>query len=511
MQPTKLDSSSASVRARLDHPVIDADGHYIEIPYLYEDYVVQVGGSTALEEYRRSYLEGVHRMAVDPAEYMSRGAARREEAYSRAERERWRFPRGNWWAAASDTRTRATCQLPRLLRERLDELGIDFMLIYPTTGLFQLQFRSDELREIVCRATNMMAFDMFEEHADRIAAVAVIPMHTPAAAIAELEFCTGELGMKAAVIQGHVRRPVPGVAETAPAAAAYARYIDVYGIDSAYDYDPFWRKCVELKVPLSSHESGIGLGERQSVTNFVYNHVGHFASAQHALCKSLLLGGVFQRFKELRFAFLEGGAGWAATLYADLVERWETRGPTGILRVNPANLDVGEYMSLARRYGGKLLAGKLDGLALDMAAYAASGAQPTEIIEGRAPAARDDFAQSGFLRPEDIADAFSRLYFGCESEDRSVAWASNTRAHPFGARINAIFSSDIGHFDVSDITATVAEAYELVEHELISRADFERFAFGNAVDFLAGANPDFFRGTSVEQPVRAHRRSGERA
>ena len=38
-----------------------------------------------------------------------------------------------------------------------------------------------------------------------------------------------------------------------------------------------------------------------------------------------------------------------------------------------------------------------------------------------------------------------------------------------GARLNALFSSDIGHFDVPDMTEVVPEAYELVEHGLLDR------------------------------------------
>ena len=45
-------------------------------------------------------------------------------------------------------------------------------------------------------------------------------------------------------------------------------------------------------------------------------------------------------------------------------------------------------------------------------------------------------------------------YFGCEADDRMNATAFG-RANPFGARINAIFSSDIGHFDVPDMLSPV--------------------------------------------------------
>jgi hypothetical protein len=71
-------------------------------------------------------------------------------------------------------------------------------------------------------------------------------------------------------------------------------------------------------------------------------------------------------------------------------------------------------------------------------------------------------------------------------------------ANPMNSRLNALFSSDIGHFDVPDMSDVVPEAYELVEHEITSD-DFRDFMFNNAVRFWGEVNPDFFRGTAVEK------------
>ena len=68
-----------------------------------------------------------------------------------------------------------------------------------------------------------------------------------------------------------------------------------------------------------------------------------------------------------------------------------------------------------------------------------------------------------------------------------------------GARLNAIFSSDIAHFDVPDMEEVLPEAYELVEHELLDEHDFRDFIFANAVRFWGEVNPDFFKGTVVER------------
>jgi hypothetical protein len=75
--------------------------------------------------------------------------------------------------------------------------------------------------------------------------------------------------------------------------------------------------------------------------------------------------------------------------------------------------------------------------------------------------------------------------------------------NPFGAKINAIYSSDIGHFDVPDMRMVLPEAYELVEHGFITKDDFRDFTFENAVRLWGTVNPRFFDGTRVAKEAKA--------
>ena len=77
------------------------------------------------------------------------------------------------------------------------------------------------------------------------------------------------------------------------------------------------------------------------------------------------------------------------------------------------------------------------------------------------------------------------------------------RINPMNAQIRAIFSSDIGHWDVTDMSETVEEAWELVEDGLINEADFRDFTFANAATMWAEADASFFEGTVVEGAVKA--------
>ena len=115
----------------------------------------------------------------------------------------------------------------------------------------------------------------------------------------------------------------------------------------------------------------------------------------------------------------------------------------------------------------------------------------------------DDFAACGIERAEDFRERFGNFYFGCEADDRMNVWAFNDRVNPLGTRINALFSSDIGHFDVADMSEVLEEAYELVDDGLMTSDDFKAFTFDNPVHFWTSGNRDFFRGTAVEADVEA--------
>jgi predicted TIM-barrel fold metal-dependent hydrolase len=469
-------SKAASIRARLSHPVIDADGHWVEFSPVVSEALRRIGGDKAAQGFK----------AVE-------GLINRILSFSDDERRMRRSAQQAWWsfptAKAIDG---ATALFPRLLYERLDELGMDFAVLYPT-GALGIAFNPDhETRHVTCRAFNTYIAEEFGALSDRITPAAVIPMETPEEAIAELGHAVGTLGLKVVVMASLMRRPIEAVARKNPEAAHFAYWFDPVGLDSQYNYDAVWAKCEELGVAPTFHSGSRGFGLRTSPTNFVYNHIGHFAAAGEAVCKALFIGGVTRRFPKLNFAFLEGGVGWACNLYADLIGHWKKRGLEALNATNPRNLNSKLLADLAARYGGPAVTeylhergGEIDGRLL---------------TRDNAPVQLDDFAACGIRRAEDIRDLFTtNFYFGCEADDPINAWAFNRKFNPYGARLNALFGSDIGHFDVPDMGEVLPEAFELVEEGLITSEDFRDFVFGNAVRFWSRGNPNFFKGTRVEK------------
>ena len=100
---------------------------------------------------------------------------------------------------------------------------------------------------------------------------------------------------------------------------------------------------------------------------------------------------------------------------------------------------------------------------------------------------------------DDIRASYSRnFYFGCEADDRATMFALDPR---LGARLRPVFSSDFTHFDVPDFGEVLPEAYEMVEKGFLTDQDFKEFTFSNAARLHATNNPNFFKGTVVEEAV----------
>jgi predicted TIM-barrel fold metal-dependent hydrolase len=476
---------AAALRERLGHPVVDADGHFIETGPVLKDfvreYVESFGGGDLAARFEK--LGG-----VDYDETVLRPWSRLSEAERRAS---W-TTRPPWWSLpAANSLDRATAHLPRLLHERLGDLGIDFAVLYPSRTLTTTAIKDPEVRRAACRALNAFVAEAYGPYADRLTPVAQIPTHTPEEAIAELEHAVCELGLRAILINGLVHRPI-GAAPAGDArlpnwGSGSGERIDALGLDSEHDYDPFWRRCLELGVAPASHTPGMGWGSRRSISSYMYNHIGSFGASMEAFCKALFLGGVTRRFPGLAFGLLEGGVSWACALLADLVGHWEKRNLRALRHLDPSRIDGELILKLFDAYGDGRFRADLPGL---RESFTRLEPEPPELDEWKALGAESE---------EELIELFvPRFYFGCEADDPTVAWAFDAAKNPGGRKLRAMFSSDLGHWDVPDMGEILLEAHELVEHGHLSAQDFRDFVFTNPVRFYTAVNPDFFRGTRVE-------------
>jgi predicted TIM-barrel fold metal-dependent hydrolase len=461
------DEEVAGIRDSIDHPIIDGDGHYVEFMPLVIDFLREIAGPTALdriaatqEQFRQFIPHGANRGVVTPTDLHATG----------------------------DSLDRMTSQLPDLLYDRLDQLGLDFALVYPTWSLPALMHPDDELRPALARAFNTYGAELHFQHRDRIEPVASIPSFTPNEALEELEYAVGVLGYKAIVMDGVVFR-------SERPDGTPMEWVDTLGHYSMHDYDPFWARCEELRVVPAFHGLGLGWGSRTSMTNYVYNHLGALAANQEAVCRAIVMGGVAKRFPGLRFTFLEGGVCWAAQLESDLVHHFEKRNRQAMQLYDPQQIDVDLCLNLFGRYSSGPLKSSFDQFEQALRGMVAS--ERSALWES------DDFEEGQIGSVEDIVDVFSRqLFFGCEGDDPLTSIGCSEALLPKRVPLNIVFGSDISHWDVPDMRRVLPEAWEPVEKGLMSLEQFAEFACGNEVRMLTDANPDFFVDTAVADAVR---------
>ena len=228
-----------------------------------------------------------------------------------------------------------------------------------------------------------------------------------------------------------------------------------------------------------------------------YNHVGHFASGRHAVCKSLFLGGVSRRFPELRFLFLEGGVGWARVTarrpHRPLGEAQPRRARARQRsRGSPTSTSSS---TLSERYGGSLW--RRD----DADELARRWARPPRGPDDASPACRSTRGRAATLFVE-------RFYFGCEGDDPVTASAFDAERNPGGARGSTrSFGSDIGHWDVPHGRGA-GRGVRAAGGRAINDDDLRDFVFTNPVQLWTSANPTFFgapssdAATVVDDPSR---------
>ena len=108
-------SDGAKLRTELKHPVIDADGHWLEFGPVVAEAMRKIGGEAATRAMRINGDRVGRALRMTPAERRRENIA--QEAF--------------WGAPTKNTRDRATAMMPRLLYERLDEFGIDFAISVP--------------------------------------------------------------------------------------------------------------------------------------------------------------------------------------------------------------------------------------------------------------------------------------------------------------------------------------------------------------------------------------------
>ena len=103
------------------------------------DYLREVGGPKVVEKWT-SRIRALRARLVC-------GLTKQEKIDQRAGQPPW------WALATPNTLDTATSFIPRLMHDRLEDMGLDFAVLYPSASqLFAPYLGDEELRQVGCRA-----------------------------------------------------------------------------------------------------------------------------------------------------------------------------------------------------------------------------------------------------------------------------------------------------------------------------------------------------------------------
>jgi uncharacterized protein len=294
--------------------------------------------------------------------------------------------------------------------EFLDQTGISWTVLYPTAGLAVGRIVAEEWAILACRAYNTWLFEKFLTRNQRLNGMALLPIQNVDEAIRELHRAVtqwrmlgGMLPSNGEAIQGHLGNKI---------------------------YWPLYEEAEKLGCALAVH---VGCLHHMGLDSFSTYYPAHALGHPFSLmiqAAGMLAHGVFERFPNLRVAFLEGGATWL---------------PFMLDRLDRSYHDGHRQLDLE----GNLIGGP-----------------------------RQNEKASDYLKKQLGA---GRIFVGFDCDDDGLNTAIGK-----GGRESFLFGSDFPH-EVFDAKKCRHEIDELLERDDLTEGDKESVLGGNALRFYRPA------------------------
>jgi uncharacterized protein len=252
--------------ANQKHKIIDGDGHVVE------DHVAIAARMP--KEYRDRF--GVGRGPYPPNDHLHASNAHvlPPGAFAKVGREGW--------------------------IDFMEDVGLAGAVLYPTTGLSFGRVVSRDWAIELARAYNDWMYDEYISKSARFQALGLIPLQEPAEAVTELRRIVKELGFCGAML---------------PSTGAMQQQNQL----GDERYWPIYEEANRLGCAIGIHggvHDHMGLDDMSPYAPV--NALGH-PFGQMVNFAGILFNGVFDRYPNVRFGFMEAGSGW----FVNCVERFE--------------------------------------------------------------------------------------------------------------------------------------------------------------------------------------------
>ena len=208
------------------------------------------------------------------------------------------FPAGDDWnrtalAVAGDYKEGSNTKrgeegAPDQWLEVLDALNLEGTVLYPTAGMTLGIIKDKPWATTLARAYNNWLDQKFLQASPRLRGMALIPTVSPVDAAEEMQRVAAEIpGMVGFFITAGVHRPLG----------------DPF-------YYPIYEAAQELDIMLAIHAGGPGHRLDMMDRAIMARALGHPTSQMNQLTH-MMFSGVFDRFPDVRFSFMEAGIAWA--------------------------------------------------------------------------------------------------------------------------------------------------------------------------------------------------------
>ena len=291
---------------RYGYRVIDADGHVFEPPSLYDDFLTRYLDEryrpTLREIMQESKEKGTSlvytRNRLPPRPWTGRqlGVVNQTEEPSR--------PGGGMKLGAKGAEV-ATMWDPKLRLEDMDLEGIDIAVVYPSGMSSFCTWEDTGLEAAMYQAYNRAVADFCSFAPDRLKWVALVSMRDMEAATSEIRRVAKDSTMVGTYISGHSEDKL---------------------LDDPF-FHPIFEETLSFDLPIAVHGGSVrppyGIGTFEFGENWFIQHASTNPYEQMRAMAALIGGGVFDKFPNLRFAFLESGCGWVPYWLYRLDEHYE--------------------------------------------------------------------------------------------------------------------------------------------------------------------------------------------
>lgn len=273
---------------------IDADGHILEPPDIWEKYIDPAFRERAIR--LRPNNDGLEVLEIDqrPSKFMQPGGLGFAGAMGKSFEEQKPGPEntyaGNAPFGSMDPKERLAL---------MDQDGLERAVLYPTIALlWEAEVEDVALANAYARAYNRWICEFCADSDGRLIPIAHISMGDPREAARELERAYKD-GAKGAFVAPYT---IPNISHAHP------------------DYDPFWATAQELGTPVGIHPCAEPPAKRvhqrfKDLQKWAMWHFNvHGGQGPLQAFTALFQQGLFDRFPTVKVIVLESGAGWAGYL-----------------------------------------------------------------------------------------------------------------------------------------------------------------------------------------------------